>query len=457
MFDSLRQKNFLVTFLILSIAFVISYLIIYNYLPQYYINQQEDEFYQNTSKIVSRFDDYNDINMENIKEISADSIINYYIINDENEMLYFYDASHQKGYYWEGGLSSQTVDIAAENDTLNDTYIINYKGDTYKIVFTSHLNSIEGIREVLNLIIPYMILVGLILSVLTSIYFNRIITYPIIELNRRAVQIANLHFSHQEPINRRDEIGMLSRNLAIMSNHLEKAVISLESEVETVETRDSERKELMAILSHELKTPLTVLIGQTECMIHDIGKYKDHKKYLKENLKEFERLDHLVAQILSVSKIDNFEDNISVEKVNVESMISKRCIEYDELYKEKNLNYHVELDPYWKSVIANKTLVEFVVKNLIENAFKYAKPGSNIEISATAQAIRISNISEFPITKSANELLKPFIQNNDSRNSKGHGLGLYIIEKSVANLNAISSLEIDGDKFTYTIFSNEGN
>ncbi len=450
MLNSLLKKNFLITFTSLAISFAVSYVIIYNYVPLYYINLQEKHFIENTEKAVEILNNEDEITLESFEKINDVVNMNYYIINSDGKLVFMYDNARNQGIYWENGIKTDTSDIMNSEDYLKEKFIFGHDKDTYQIIFSTPLDSVTGIQEVLHMIVPYMIILGIILSTFTSLFFANYVSKPIIKLNKRAIEIANLDFKKYDPFPRSDEIGILSKNLVIMSNHLEKAMDDLWSDMDQVKQRDQERKELMAILSHELKTPLTVLIGQTECMINDIGKYKDHKKYLRENINEFNRLNNLVNQILVVSKIDNLDYKLEPEKVQIERIIKAKCQEYQNIFNEKDLKYKLSIKQ--KDIKVDPILIEFILKNLIENAFKYAKEKSVIQINTTPTTIEVTNVLTAPLNKTGEVLKQAFIQNDDSRNSSGHGLGLYIVEKSLAKLQIKSRIDITNEKFSYKIY-----
>ncbi len=450
MLNSLLKKNFLITFISLAISFTVSYVIIYNYVPLYYINLQQKHFSENTERAVEILNAQDKITLESFEKINGIVNMNYYIINSENKLVFMFDNARNQGFYWENGIKTDTSEITSSEEYLKEKFIFGHEDNTYQIIFSTPLDSVSGIREVLHMIVPYMIILGILLSTFTSLFFANYVSKPIIKLNKRAIEMANLDFKKYDPFDRSDEIGILSKNLVIMSDHLEKAMDDLWSDIDLVNQRDQERKELMAILSHELKTPLTVLIGQTECMINEIGKYKDYKKYLRENINEFNRLNNLVNQILVVSKVDNLDYKIESEKVNIEQLIKVKCAEYESIFNEKELKYKLNIKQ--KDIKIDPLLIEFILKNLIENAFKYAKQNSTIKINTTKTTIEVTNDLKSPLNKTGDELKQAFIQNDDSRNSSGHGLGLYIVEKSLAKLQIKSRIDITDDRFSYKIY-----
>ncbi len=450
MLNSLFKKNFFVIFTIFIFSFTILYVFIYKYVPEYYVEMQRNELDQRSLKAVQTIEQAPELSKNLFDQISDSIDISYYIVDENNTLLYLYDNRQQNGIMFRDGMPIKANPIIENSKYISKKYYFQVNNEMYQITFTQPLDTVEGLREVLHIIIPYMILLGIILALLTSYIFATIISKPIIKLNQYALEIANLKFTKHKPLDRNDEIGVLSYNLAVMSNHLEEAVEGYKMDINQVSKRDKERKELMAILSHELKTPITILSGQTECMINGIGKYKDYKKYLKENLKEFDRLNNLVNQILVLSKVDNFDYKLEAEQIRLDEMIKEKCKEYQEIYQDKKLKPKLKIKH--KYLMSDKKLIEFIFKNLIENAFKYAKPHSDIVIEANDNFIEIKNEINDKIVKNEKELMSAFIQNDESRKSEGHGLGLYIVSKSLEQLSLSYNVNVIDNKFIFKIY-----
>ncbi len=445
MLNSLFKKNFLVIFSIFIFSFSVLYIFIYNYVPIYYVEMQKLNFIEETDISIQRIEEFN--SMDELVNSRKEKInTSFYIIDSFDNLVYLYDNVQKNGILFHEG---DIFDINESNRYLRREYHLEMENRSYLVIFTTPLDNVEGIREVLHIIIPYMILLGIALALLTSYIFASIISKPIIKLNQHALEIANLKFKRHKPLGRNDEIGVLSYNLVVMSSHLEQALEELKSDISQVNKREKERKELMAILSHELKTPITILSGQTECMIDGIGKYKDYKKYLKENLKEYNRLNNLVNQILVLSKVDNFDYELVPEKIKLDQLIKEKITEYQEIYQEKNLKAKLKIKK--KTISSDKKLIEFIVKNLIENAYKYGKNDTEIIIETNENFIEIRNEINSEIKKDEKELMSPFIQNDESRKTEGHGLGLYIVSKSLNQLSLSYNVNVVNNQFIFKI------
>ena len=136
--------------------------------------------------------------------------------------------------------------------------------------------------------------------------------------------MANLDFDNVIEINDKDEIGELSNSLNLMNKNLKESFHKLESmnsqlteEIEMERKLEKERREFIATISHELKSPITIINGQLEGMIYNIGKYKDRDKYLKESYDVIQKMSELVQEILHLSERENGEFKYNFTNVNI--------------------------------------------------------------------------------------------------------------------------------------------
>ena len=122
---------------------------------------------------------------------------------------------------------------------------------------------------------------------------------------------------------RKDEIGILSDNLDNLSNQLSAALedlkianIKLEEDVKKEKQLEEQQLSFFSAVSHELKTPITILKGQIQGMLYNVGGYKDRDKYLQKSYQVTKRMENLVQEILSISKIKTSAFTLNLECIN---------------------------------------------------------------------------------------------------------------------------------------------
>ena len=118
---------------------------------------------------------------------------------------------------------------------------------------------------------------------------------------------------------RGDEIGVLSSSLNTMAARLQSTMEELEmanqqltKDVKKFKMLEEQHRNFFAAVSHELKTPLTILKGQLENMILGFGDYQNHDKYLPQALKSAEDIEYLVKEILSITKMETMNIDSSL-------------------------------------------------------------------------------------------------------------------------------------------------
>ncbi len=222
---------------------------------------------------------------------------------------------------------------------------------------------------------------------------------------------------------------------------------------------EKKRKEFIATISHELKTPITIISGQLEGMIYNIGKYKDRETYLKKSYDCTQELRALVDEMMEISKSEILEKDLKLEVINLSDLLKDLVNRQNYLIEEKNLelNYKVEKNLIIK---VDKEKIIKVINNLINNAIKYSPHGEKIIIKAFKSkasktvVLEIENTGVTIEEKYLSEVFNPFFRVEKSRNRKtgGSGLGLYIVSQILKSHNLYYKMESKKNSVLFTIY-----
>ena len=222
---------------------------------------------------------------------------------------------------------------------------------------------------------------------------------------------------------------------------------------------EKKRKEFIATISHELKTPITIISGQLEGMIYNIGKYKDRETYLKKSYDCTQELRALVDEMMEISKSEILEKDLKLEVINLSDLLKDLVNRQNYLIEEKNLelNYKVEKNLIIK---VDKEKIIKVINNLINNAIKYSPHGEKIIIKAFKSkasktvVLEIENTGVTIEEKYLSEVFNPFFRVEKSRNRKtgGSGLGLYIVSQILKSHNLYYKMEGKKNSVLFTIY-----
>ncbi|MGL5111839.1 MAG: sensor histidine kinase [Flavobacterium sp.] len=218
----------------------------------------------------------------------------------------------------------------------------------------------------------------------------------------------------------RDELYTLSKTINDLLDRIENAV--------------EREKQFTSDASHELRTPLTVLKGTLEVLIRKPRTQAEYEEKISFGIKEVNRLNNLVDQLLLLARFENQKQQLKIEKVYLNALILDTLTLYSEKIKEKKIaivapftsDFYIESDHY---------LVAIIIGNIISNAIKYSSENAIISIDLSTTDARTScTIVDHGIGIAKNDLNRiynPFYRADASNHPhiKGSGLGLSIVKR----------------------------
>lgn len=299
-----------------------------------------------------------------------------------------------------------------------------------------YVKPVDEATTIVSLFFPFAILVSLVMALLISTYYSRVVSKPLIKINEAAKKMAKLDFDNYIEVDGQDEIAELSTSLNYMSKNLKETLEELErvnlkltEDIERERNIEKERREFIGVISHELKTPITVISGQLEGMIYGIGKYKDRDKYLKESFNVTQNMRELVQELLQLTEKENSMVKCKKEYVNLTNLINEIAYELKYFIEEKSINIQIDLE---KDIIVegDSNLIKKAFTNIIKNAITHTPRGEHIIIKGELHKITVENTG---VTIEKNQLAKVFdafyrVDKSRNRKTGGTGLGLYIVK-----------------------------
>ena len=234
-----------------------------------------------------------------------------------------------------------------------------------------------------------------------------------------------------------------------IENYIE-GIILLLLDITEKEERDRMRREFSANVSHELKTPLTSIIGYSELMKNGIVKEEDVTKVSKRIYNESKHLISLIDDIIRLSKLDEKESELPLEEIDLYELANQVIYRLDVHAKEKNINVTISGE---SAVISGvKQILEEVIYNIIDNAIKYNnQDGSvNVNVRKTVNNIILS-VEDTGIGIPAEDKQRIFerfyrVDKSHSKDTGGTGLGLSIVRHGAEFHNAKIELQSELDK-----------
>lgn len=329
-------------------------------------------------------------------------------------------------------------------------YQVSIGEDEYTMIVSGGMQPVNQAMEILYQIFPYILAVSVAVALIFAILASLYLTAPMVKLSRTSQNMAALDFGDRYQGKRTDEIGKLGKNLNELSANLSRALDELHQANEKLredieKEREAERKqmEFFSAVSHELKTPITILKGHLSGMLQGIGEYRDRERYLRRSLATAEKMEGMVGELLTVSRIENRA--FTTSRTDVAEQLRQQLAEMTELMEERKLEPVVILPDHLYADV-HPDMMEKVFRNLLMNAVRYTPAGRGEQIRVTITGAKMQNDREaqeqahffcsientgVSIPEEAlPHLFEAFYRVEQSRNSQtgGSGLGLYIVK-----------------------------
>ena len=370
----MKLKNNLKTkiwiYLILLLCFILFLFWILNIalLGKFYENSKKDELNNAVNKIINNYN--NDNLTEILDSISYNSDICIEIYS--NNKLFYVSNDFHRGCMIDAGPGEinsykkrfMSSDIAKENYEFinprfnNKVIMSSLKIDDKYIFINTSLEPIDSTVKVIKKLFIYLLLIVLILSFFIAYFISSKISKPIVKINENAKKLAKGNYDTSFDINSNiNEITSLATTLEYTKNELSK-------------TEDI-RREFLANVSHDLKTPLTMIKAYAE-MVRDLTYNNEEKRNNNLNtiIEETDRLNLLVNDILDLSKLQNNSIKFNEDVFNIDELI-KDIINRYQIYTLKD-GYNIEYNGLKKiDVVCDKKRIEQVIYNLLSNALNY--------------------------------------------------------------------------------------
>ncbi len=306
------------------------------------------------------------------------------------------------------------------------------KGEEKVIYVNASLQSVDEAMKFINDYYPYFFILAMGLSFIIAMIYSKTVSKPLINITSAANKMANMDFDVKLDVKREDELGILSNSLNTLSveletslNELTHANNQLKLDYEKEKKQEKVRKEFVANVSHELKTPLGIVKGFAEGIKDGI---KEEKKeyYIEVILDEVRKMDSLVMEMLRLSKFDAEAITFNKKDFDLRDMVVRVVRIFDKSLDKKNLK--IDIIGELNVVNGDKGKLEQVLINLIGNAIKYCNDNSTIiikgELYRDKNIISIENDCK-PFTDEEKEKIwNRFYKTDKSHNRDQGGIGL---------------------------------
>ncbi|NLX88105.1 MAG: HAMP domain-containing protein [Syntrophomonadaceae bacterium] len=336
-----------------------------------------------------------------------------------------------------GSFNLITRDLRLNADFLNLVYLLNNRDI---LILSTPLAAIQANAAVANRFFLYTGLATLVLGSLAAFLFARRFTRPILEMNRIAQNMSKLDFSQKVEVKSQDELGELGQSLNSLSEQLSRSIAELQAanallqeEVERERKIDEMRKEFISSVSHELKTPLSLIQGYAEGLKLNVAEDEASKNfYCEVIMDEAVKMDKLVRELLELSQMEAGGFKLEKEVFNLAELLELVLAKYEPRLAEMGIKPQLEYAPFIE-VYADMTRTEQVLVNYLNNALNHIDENKQLRIGVVSTGdkyrLTVFNSGAHIPKEALPKLFTSFYKVDKARTRSygGTGLGLAVV------------------------------
>lgn len=361
-----------------------------------------------------------------------------------------YDIQKESRYidlvgYLNRTLSGEDTDSSEDITTDGE---INGANDYQIILLRTNVDSIKESATIANKFLAYIGILAAFIGTIAMFIISKRFTRPILDLAGIAKRMSDLDFEVKYKVESMDEIGKLGSSINVLSDKLKSTILELKqannellTDLQKKTEIDEMRKEFLSNVSHELKTPISLIQGYAEGLKENINEDPESRDfYCEVIMDEADKMNKMVKKLLNLNEIEFGNNQVNFERFDIVSLIRSALSTTEILFKQKEVILHFDqIEPVY--VWADEYMVEQVVTNYISNALNHVNGQKIIEIKLIPLDGRVrvavfntgDNIHEEDIDKIWIKFYK--VDKARTREYGGNGIGLSIVKAIMNSLN----------------------
>ncbi len=280
-------------------------------------------------------------------------------------------------------------------------------------------------------ILAVSIFAALILSLVLSLFLSLSFTKPLNKMKRSAISLADGDYKTKTEVRQNDEIGELASAIDVLSVRLDEA----RRESEKLENL---RREFVANVSHELKTPVTVLRGSLEAICDGVvTEAVQVESYHRNMLNETIYLQRLVSDLLDLSRLQNTDFKIETQKLSITDVLSDAVRSAGQMAVKKEIAIIENYEGHSLDLCGDYGRLRQMFLIILDNAVKFSPKGAAVTVSFDGSAVSIRDNGPGIPENDLPYIFDRFYKARSEENKSGSGLGL-AIAKQIAERHNIS-------------------
>lgn len=246
-----------------------------------------------------------------------------------------------------------------------------------------------------------------------------------------------------------------NKELNNIADNLNNIGMGLEAAVHTATVSEKMKSQLVTNVSHDLKTPLTSIIGYLDLLDKDESLSAESRDYVNVLQQKSQRLSSIISDLFDLSKGNSGELSIEMEVLDFKRLVQQTMGDMSDKIAQSGQNFREQYPETELMITGDGRRIYRVVQNIIDNAVKYSLLGTRIFVKVYARdgmgVLEVKNTAGYEMEFDEEEIRQRFTRGDKSRSTEGTGLGLSIAESFTTLCGGNFGIQVDGDQFKTVI------
>ncbi|NMM63442.1 HAMP domain-containing histidine kinase [Clostridium sp. P21] len=252
---------------------------------------------------------------------------------------------------------------------------------------------------------------------------------------------------NKNKVDKKITIGLLNKKIETLAEKINEIIqVKKQSEADRVKL-ENDLRQTIANMSHDLRTPLTSIIGYIQFLKLDNTSEEEKKEYLSIAEKRAKALESLLNDFYELSLIESLDYELNLEKLNINKILQEAVLGKYTDFINRDIRPKIEMPKENIYVIAEEKSLQRVIENLLSNSVKYAK--DNVEVYLRVEkGVAVLEVKNTVVELTLNDvksIFDRFYMADKTRSGKGTGLGLAIVKGLIHKMNGSITADVNED------------
>lgn len=401
---------------------------------------------------------------EQVSRLIAD--LEHHDLDDATQKIYEFCINNNAGALLSGNQTSLSFGEGILDEQQREQNVFQtasaslaLENGTYTLQITMSARAVNQLTETFWRLLPIVGIAVLTISLIASYFVTRLLTKPILEISDISKRLTTLDMTWRCDTSRTDEVGTLALNLNTMAARLDSTLKELsaaneklQADIEQERRQEKLRVDFFRAVSHELKTPITVLKGELEGMIYQVGEYKDRDAHLRQSLRTVNDMELLVKEILSASRMAGSDFSLTLSDVDLSQLVRECCRKWQGAAEDREQRFQAEIED-GRTCQGDMALLQKAVSNIIGNAVAHSPSQAEISVTLAGNILQVRNSGVSIDSADLEKIFEPFyrVDRSHNRNTGGSGLGLYIVKTILERHGFSFRMNSTDDEVCFTV------